>query len=162
MEEGRKRRRGPGCAEHLPPGEQVHLAGQDGEGQAAKDGGSQSFRTLDLCGSLQFASDRQRPDADQPEGALGGSIDLRTDISRFSKSEQEFYKKYGILKDAFGLGGRGFRPRQRCGLLGEVCFKRRRELTDASSISQNARGPRHLASWTQPSRLRPSSARPWV
>ena len=81
-----------------------------------------------------LAADRQRPDADQPEGSLGGSIDPCTDISRFSKSAREFYKKYGILKYSFGFRGRGISSHRRCGLLGDVCHKRGRGPTDSSSV----------------------------
>ena len=84
--------------------------GKTGWGQSEGEFGSQAYSAMDHYGSPPLASDRRRHDADRPEGSLGGSIDPSTDISKFSKSEREFYKKYGIFKYLFGLGWGGVRP----------------------------------------------------
>ena len=117
----------------------MHLAGQEVTKTQSEGGvGGQPYRAMDLDGSPPLASDSRRHDADRTEGSLGGPIDPSTDISKLSKSEREFYKKYGIFKYSFGFGGRGVRPPQESGPVrkpvGDVIFKRRREPSSSSSF----------------------------
>jgi len=100
--------------------------------------GNRAYRAMDLDRTSPFTSGGGRHGSDLTVRSLSGTTDPGTDISKFSKSEREFYKKYGIFKYSCGLGKRGAYPTRDpgsvCRFIGDVTFRRRREPPSSGSF----------------------------